>query len=737
VPNRPFSDPRQLKALRALEQAVAFQREGLLAQAEESYARLIKKTPDYFDALHFYGLFKYQQGNLNDALKLITKATKINPRSANAFNSLGVVLGASKRHADALASFDSALSIDRNHVSALSNRGNSLNELRRFQDAIDSSDRALALNPQFLEAYIPRGAALLECHRYSDALESYQRAIKLNPNYTTGWVGCGNALAKLGRCDEALAAYNKALSIKPDEADAWLGGGNVFHELKRYDEALAAYDKALSSRPDLAGAWLGRGNVFAEQKRYDAAYTAYDKAVSLNPDVIYAQGARLHAKLHLCDWANLQAEISRLLVAIKAGKLVSLPFVLLSLPSSASDQLRAAKRYDAEHPAFPAIWRGDVYRHDRIRVAYLSPDLSDHVVAQQTAGLFEQHDRSRFEVTAVSFGPNRDSALSRRIKSSFERFLDVGSQSDHEVAELLRRLEIDIAVDLAGYTSGCRPNILARRPAPVQVNYLGYAGTMGAGHIDYILADQTVVPRNQLEFFSERTVWLPDSFMANDARRVVSERTPTRRECGLPETGLVFCCFNNTYKILPGVFQIWMRLLQAVEGGVLWLAEGNPTAMKNLRREADSRGVSPERLIFAPKVPALADHLARYRLADMFLGTWPYNGHATASDALWAGLPVLTQVGETFAGRVAASLLSAIGLPGLIAQTPEQYESLAIELARNPDRLAAIKDKLEKNRLTTPLFDTKLFTRRIEAAYQAMYDKYQAGLPPDDIIVPA
>jgi len=358
--------------------------------------------------------------------------------------------------------------------------------------------------------------------------------------------------------------------------------------------------------------------------------------------------------------------------------------------------LSAARRYDAEHPAFPAIWRGDAYTHDRIRVAYLSPDLSDHVVAQQTAGLFEQHDRSRFEFTALSFGPSRDSGLSRRIKSSFEHFLDVGSQSDHEVAGLLRRLEIDIAVDLAGYTSGCRPNILARRPAPVQVNYLGYAGTLGAGHIDYVLADQIVVPTHQREFFSERTVWLPGSFMANDARRIVSERTPTRRECALPETGVVFCCFNNTYKILPDVFQVWMRLLQAVEGSVLWLAEGNPAAMKNLRPEAGSRGVSPERLIFAPKLPELADHLARYRLADMFLDTLPYNGHATASDALWAGLPVLTQIGETYAGRVAASLLSAVGLPELIAQTPEQYESMAIELSRNPDKIAAIKDSFKR-----------------------------------------
>jgi len=295
VPNRPFSDPRQLKALRALEEAVAFQQKGLLAQAEASYARIIKKTPDYFDALHFYGLFKYQQGTLNDALKLIAKATKINPRSANAFNSLVLcweLAGVTRTHLQVLIP---PLAIDRNHISALSNRGNSLNELRRFQDAIDSCDRALALNPNFLEACIPRGAAFLECHRYSDALESYERAIKLNANHATGWIGCGNALSKLGRCDDALLAYGKALAIKSDAADAWLGRGNVFYDIKRHDEALAAYDKALSIKPDLAGAWLGRGNVCADQKRYEDAYAAYDKAVSINPDVIYAQGGRLHA----------------------------------------------------------------------------------------------------------------------------------------------------------------------------------------------------------------------------------------------------------------------------------------------------------------------------------------------------------------------------------------------------------------------------------------------------------
>jgi predicted O-linked N-acetylglucosamine transferase (SPINDLY family) len=352
------------------------------------------------------------------------------------------------------------------------------------------------------------------------------------------------------------------------------------------------------------------------------------------------------------------------------------------------------------------------------------------------AGLFEMHDKSRFETTAVSFGPDDCSDLRRRVKNSFEHFLDVRADSDQAVAELVRQREIDIAVDLKGFSQNARPGIFARRAAPVQVNYLGYPGTMGADYFDYIIADETIIPDNQRQFYSEQVVWLPDSYQANDSQRQIAAATPTREQCGLPGTGFVFCCFNNTIKIMPEMFDIWMRLLTAVDGSVLWLIDGNATASANLRREAERRGVSAARLIFAPRV-ALAEHLARHRNADLFLDIVPCNAHTTASDALWAGVPVLTCLGGTFAGRVAASLLKAAGLPELVATSLEQYEAMALALARDPGRLASIKEKLARNRGTCPLFNTRRFTRHIEAAYVMMWEQSQRGQRPSGFAVPA
>jgi predicted O-linked N-acetylglucosamine transferase (SPINDLY family) len=383
----------------------------------------------------------------------------------------------------------------------------------------------------------------------------------------------------------------------------------------------------------------------------------------------------------------------------------------------------------------PPAWRGDRYNHDRIRIAYLSGDFREHAVAFLTAGMFECHDKSRFETTGISWGPDDSSEIRGRIRKSFERFVDVRTQGAAEIAELMRKLEIDIAVDLMGFTNGLRTNIFARRPTPIQVNYLGYLGTMGAQYIDYIIADRILIPKDQYEFFSEKVVCLPNTFQVNDQERHISNKVYMRAKAGLPEDGFVFCCFNNYYKIAPDVFDIWMRILKQVDGSVLWLVEGSPAMERNLRNEAAARAVDAERLVFAPVLP-LPEHQARLPMADLFLDTLPYNAGTTASDALWAGLPVLTRMGDTMAGRMAASVLNAIGLPELIATTPDAYERIAIELAMRPEKIAAIKRKVVENRLSTPLFDTKLFTKHIEAAYIAMHERYQAGLPPTHLYIP-
>jgi predicted O-linked N-acetylglucosamine transferase (SPINDLY family) len=441
--------------------------------------------------------------------------------------------------------------------------------------------------------------------------------------------------------------------------------------------------------------------------------------------------------MHVCDWTNFDAECTQVMTAVAAGAAASLPLPLLAIPASAELQFKCAKRYSSDKfgSTKTPLWRGQRYSHPRIRVAYLSSDLREHPVAYLTAGLFERHDRKRFETIAISYKSDDAAAMQERLQVAFDRFVDARAMSDLEIAQLLRALEVDIAVDLNGFTEGFRPGVFARRPAPVQVNYLGFAGTLGQPYWDYIIADRFVIPDDARAHYAEHVVYLPETFMVTDRDRKISAAVPSRRSVDLPEHGFVFCSFNNSFKITPDVFDVWMRVLNAIDGSVLWLSAANVSAPNNLRREAERRGVSGDRLIFAARTPSVAEHLARHQLADLFLDTLYYNAHATASDALWAGVPVLTCSGATFASRVAGSLLRAVGLPEFVTHSLADYEALALTLAREPTRLAAIKEKLAHNRETCPLFDTPGFTRHIEAAYITMWERAQRGEPPQSFAI--
>jgi len=463
----------------------------------------------------------------------------------------------------------------------------------------------------------------------------------------------------------------------------------------------------------------------------------YRRAVELDPDIDYLEGLFLHAKMHICDWTHFEEDCGRLEAGVANARAVAYPFHLLAWCASPAVQHACARFYVADkYPQFPVpIWGGERYAHRRIRVAYLSADYGDHPVMILAAGLFERHDRTRFETTAVSFGLDKPNRLRERLRAPFDRFVDAHHMSDEEVAKLLRDLEIDIAVDLNGFTDGARPNVFTRRAVPVQVNYLGYAGTLGRDDCDYIVADRFVVPEESRAHYTEKVVYLPDSFLVNDSGRAISARTPSRAEAGLPERGFVFCCFNNSFKITPDVFDAWMRLLGEVDGSVLWLSQAKSSSPNNLRREAEKRGVAADRLVFASGVPRNEDHLARLCHADLFLDTTPYNAHATACDALWVGVPVLTCSGASFASRVAGSLLGAVGLPELITGTLADYEALALKIARDPALLASLRQKLARNRDNHPLFDTERFTRHIEAAYTVMWERAQRGEPPQSFAV--
>jgi predicted O-linked N-acetylglucosamine transferase (SPINDLY family) len=483
----------------------------------------------------------------------------------------------------------------------------------------------------------------------------------------------------------------------------------------------------------LATAWFGRGSVLSALGRHGDAFAALDKAFVLDSELIGLQDNRLHGKMRICNWAGLDQDIDCQIKSVRDKK-ASNPFPLLAIPTSPEDQLTAARSWVSTNfpERRPARREMAPSRHERIHVGYVSADFHQHATAILTAGLFECHDRSRFVITAISIGPNNASEMRRRLERSFDRFIDAALLGDAELLSLIEEAEIDILVDLKGFTEDERTRIFASRVAPIQVSYLGFPATMGADFIDYLICDRVIIPAPSRQYFSEKLVYLPHSYQVNDIKREISDRRLSRLDCDLPETGFVFCCFNKSYKINPETFDCWMRLLRQVDGAVLWLLDDNPTAAANLRKEAAARGVDATRLVFAKQLPA-AKHLARHRLADLFLDTLPYNAHTTTSDALWAGLPVLTQIGATFAGRVAASLLNAVGLPELIAATRDEYEKLALALARDPERLASLRAKLMQNRLTTPLFNTEMTTRHIERAYQEMYERHRCGLPPDDI----
>jgi predicted O-linked N-acetylglucosamine transferase (SPINDLY family) len=703
--------------------------------ASSAYDRALGLKPGLAQAWVGRGKIFFEQKRYDEALAAYERAVELQPEVAEAWFARGSVHFERKEFDEALANYKKSLALKSDFAAAWLGVGNVHLQQRRYDDAFIAYDEAEFLNPDLAEAWLCRGNLFHALKQFDDALAAYGRARQLSPELAEAWIGLGMALKALGRLDEAQEAFTQALELKPDVAEAWLGRAGICSSLKQYRDTLAALDRALELKPDFPEAWFSRGTTAIHLGQYEQAVLDYQKALTLEPELDYAEGFRLAAKLYLCDWTNLEAETAHLLARLRKGKAVSVPFVLLPTASTPADQLQCAERYMQDFPIQPPLWQGDVYSHDRIRIAYLSADFRDHAVAHLTAGLFEGHDRSRFEITGISIGPAQESALRRRLRDGFERFIDAERENDEEIANLVRKHQIDIAVDLMGHTRDSRPGILAWRPAPIQVHFIGYAGTLGTKCIDYLIADSTVVPEEHRSFYTEQVVRLPDTYLAGDDKRPISPRTPTRQECGLPETGFVFCSFNNAYKIGPKIFELWMRLLRAVPDSVLWLTQSDPIAMNNLGREAERYGVSARRLIFAPKVEEISDHLARQRQADLFVDTLPYNAHTSASDALWAGLPVLTCIGETFAARVAASLLRAVGLTELITTSLEEYETLALKLAREPALLASIKAKLAHNRDTYPLFDTARFTRHIEAAYTRMWERQQSREPPEGFAV--
>jgi predicted O-linked N-acetylglucosamine transferase (SPINDLY family) len=752
------------------QQAARLLKRGDMSGAEAAFGRVLTQEPDHLDALVGRAHALQAMRRAAEALTSLERALTLEPsnpailgnharvlamlgRPAEALASLERALAGAAdnfwlvnnranvllllgRHAEALEAYDAALRLNPQSADVLYNRARLLLELQRPEEALESLARVLTLSPDFADAHGKRAVALFALKRYEEALTSFDRAARLKPDDAVALNQRGAVLLGLQRNREALADFERAVQLEPQYAEALANRGSALQRLRYFERAIRDFERSLALNPRLMEARYNRANLLIEQQRFEEAARAFDELLEARPDYPYAAGYAFHARLHGCDWSGYEARRRALAEGVAAGTQVDVPFQFLAVSAAPAEQLRCARAFVAGFPA--AIERLPPPRarapHDRIRLAYLSADFGEHATANLIAGLFEAHDRTRFELTALSFGVHPESAMKARLRGAFERFLDVRTESDRAIAARLQDLEIDIAVDLKGITSESRLGVLAYHAAPIQVSYLGYPGTVGAPCIDYLIADECVIPPDERQHYAERVVYLPDCYQVNDARRLIAPRIPERAEARLPQDAFVFCSFNSCYKITPEVFDIWMRLLARVEGSVLWLLEANPAAVRNLQREAAHRGVDPERLIFASARPH-AEYLAQHRLADLFLDTLPINAHTTASDALWAGLPVLTCRGSAFAGRVAASLLRTLGLPELIAESLADYETLALELARSPARLAALRARLERNRLTSPLFDTGRFCRHIEAAYGEMWERYRRGEPPQGFAV--
>jgi predicted O-linked N-acetylglucosamine transferase (SPINDLY family) len=704
----------------------AFQELGQLEAAISTYQQVIQLDSSALDAHYNLGLALQKQGNLEGAIASYQHVIELNPNYDSAYINLGIAFKAQGNLEQAIEAYQCALLLKPDNYFAYNNLGIAFKEQGKLEEAISSFEHVLKLKPDYYPALANLGNSLKLKGELDKAVSCYQHALQVNPDDPMVCYNLGDILRAQGKLDEAISAYLSATYLKPDHYLAQYYLGLSLQEQGQFEAAVDCYLTALRLKPDNYLAHYNLGIALQAQGNLEEAAVAYHQALQHNPNHMASLRQYVWAKRLICDWEGLHPFEQSLISMTQSEQWTEPPFPLIAISDDPVAQLAEAQNFCAHYFGKPSsvLWQGQRAPHDRIRLAYLSADYHEHATAYLMAELFERHDRTQFELFAISFGPESNSPMRQRLVQAFDHFIDVRQMSDLEVAQLICSLEIDIAVDLKGYSKDCRPHILAHRPAPIQVNYLGYPSTMGANFIDYILVDPFIVPPDQQPYFAERLVHLPDCYQINDRQRSIFEHIPSREDCGLPLNGFVFCSFNDSYKITPKFFDIWMRLLTAVPGSVLWLLSKHPSTAANLRREAQARGVNPDRLIFAEKQD-LPEHLARHQLADLFLDNLPYNAHTTASDALWAGLPVLTCAGRSFAARVAGSLLHTIGLPELVTYTLEDYEALALKLATDPDQLNQIKEKLQKNRLRTPLFDCDRLRRQIESAYLEMWTDWQ------------
>ena len=704
---------------------------GRFEMAVDAYERTLVLQPEMIAALLNRAAALAALGRVDDALAGYDRVLAMQPSNVKALVQRGLIYRGLRQPAQALADYDRALALKPADVDALYNRGVALMDLERAADALAMFDAVMSTHPNDAEMLNNRGVALWNLKRPAEALASYERALALEPDFIEVWGNRGLALRDLARHQEALASLDQVLRREPSNSVALNSRANVLRDLRRYEQAIEDYDRAITLRPDYAEALINRGYTKWTLKQYDAGLADVERALVLEPDYRYAKGELLHMRMYTADWrdfAGLKVEVEN---GVRRGQRIVQPFIFQAVAETPADA-RACSRIWArdKYPELggPAHDRAARKANKKIRIGYVSGEFRQQATAILMAGVYDLHNRENFELIALDAGVSDQSPMRARLEKAFDTWIDIRSLSDQDAAGAIAGAGINILVNLNGFFGDTRMGVFAQRPAPIQVNYLGFPATLGAPYMDYIIADKTVIPESEQAFYDEQVVYLPGCYQANDDQGREMARTPSRGEAGLPDEGFVFCNFNSSYKLTPETFDSWMRILKQVDGSVLWLLESPAPYAENLRKEAEARGVAGDRLIFTPVLPTDL-HLARLQLAGLFLDGLPYNAHTTGSDALWAGVPLITRTGTAFAGRVATSLLNAAGLPELVTKSAADFEALAVKLARDPAALEKLRAKLAKARQSSSLFDTAAFTRNLESAYQTMWRAWLAGEP--------
>jgi len=706
--------------------------------AVEAYKNAIHINSTHIEAYTNLSELLIQLERNEEALEAANQAAQLSSSYAETWINQGKALANLKRNEEALGAFKKALELKPTHAEGMLLLAETLDELGQEQESLNQYDRLINQFPQHCGALSNKGIIYHRLKRYEEALEIYAQALRVEPNNAAILTNQGATLNELKRYKEALDAHERSIGINPLIPVSWLNLGVVLQNLKRFDKALAADEQALKILPNYAEALINKGSVLTELKRYEEALNTFTHLLKITPNEKGILAQIMHLKMRLCEWSNYEEYYLNLLEACTKGEDTCQPFISFSLFEESALQKSLAEAWSRKNTSsdstLPKFSGGK--RTGRIRIGYYSPDFKNHPVSYLIAELIELHDRNRFEVIGFSFGSDDLNLMQDRLRNSFDQFIDVKNRSDIEIASLSREMGIDIAIDLCGHTHESRSGIFSHRAAPIQLSYLGHPGTMGSRYIDYIIADPILIPTSNAAHYTEKLIHLPHSFQINDRKRAIATHKLSKKDFGLPESGTVYCCFNNNFKITPNVFRSWMKILAAVDNSVLWLLKDTPAVVENLSKECVKVGVDPARIIFAERIPAEL-YLARYRLADLFLDTCPFNGGATASDALWAGLPIITKLGDAYAGRMASSLLQAIGLPELVTSTEKEYIELAQALGRDPSRLASIKAKLAHNKLSAPLFNTPLNVKYIETAFEKTMERYLNNQIPDHITITA